>query len=301
MVLALLTQVGALPFVRKHPTTPASTNAQRALSPIGLLAKTYKLVISATHALTETKTDSEMFDLNSLSGQNLKGPCIGAVQVNKTFTYTNRSYECAAWSEDREALKGVHPVYIARQYHVPRTLYVLADIAAKVTDDFFPALWCGVAVSNDPYKPKHIGEDRIIHSHISVEDAITSTGNSPGSDLDWFIHPSWWQVFTEESIKELKEAYRRLPEFWRYFDSLKEESFKPQMDGRWSFDDEYRSKVGMIAHFGSELEHWARRIEKINWQSQYHRKAGKYNTDYQRENFAKNTEWTKAIPIKINE
>jgi hypothetical protein len=241
-----------------------------------------------------------MFNLNSLSGQNLKGPCIGAVKVNKAFTYTDRSYECAAWWEEREALKGVHPVYIARSPYMPRTLYVLADISAKVTNDFFPALWGGVAVSNKPYEPKHIGESRIVHSHISVEDAIRSTGNSPGSDLDWYIDPSWWPVFVEEALSELKDYYKRLPEFWDQWAKLNKETWKPEsfQDSRWTFDDEYRSRLSMVAHFGMNLEQWARRIEKINWHTSHW--FGR-DSDYQRGLWTQNTEWSKTIPIKINE
>jgi hypothetical protein len=231
---------------------------------------------------------------------------IGAVKVNKPFVWHNASYECAAWWEDSESEKGVHPVYLGRNYHYPKNLTLTAHIKAKVTDDYFPGLWGGVRISNEPYKPKHIGEDRTIRHGIEVLDAIQSTGSSPGSDLDWFIHPSWWRIFTEEAIANLREDYRRLPEFWEPWDKLDQDpaSYVPrssQKDLRWSFDDEYRSKVGMIAHFGMNLDKWARRIEKINWHSQYHKAGSSYDTAYQRDNFAKNTEWTKAIQIQVNQ
>jgi hypothetical protein len=57
----------------------------------------------------------------------------------------------------------------------------------------------------------------------------------------------------------------------------------------------------MIAHFGMNLEKWARRIEKINWRAQYHKAGSRYDTAYQRDNFTKNTEWAKAIPIQVIE
>lgn len=239
-------------------------------------------------------------DYKSLADNGLS-ILIGAVKVNKPFVWHNASYECAAWWEDSESEKGVHPVYLGRNYHYPKNLTLTAQIKAKVVDDYFPGLWGGVRISNEAYKPKHIGEERTIRHGIEILNAIERTGNSPGNDLDWFIHPSWWKVFTDEAETELREDYRRLPEFWDEWDQLDPTTFKNRMEGRWGFDDEFRSKVGMIAHFGALLEKWSRRIEKINWQSQYHKVGGQYDTAYQRDNFAKNTEWTKAIPIQVNE
>jgi hypothetical protein len=233
---------------------------------------------------------SKTFDVTKITHKSRI--LVGAVQVNKPFIYHDASYECAAWWEDREAQTGVYPVYLSRRYHHPKHLTITAHIKAKVVDDYFPGLWGGI-----PYKPKHIGEERIIRQGIEVVDAIERTGNSPGSDLDWFIHPSWWKVFTDEAEAELRENYRRLSEFWNEWNNLDPQTFKAKMDGRWEFDDEFRSKIGMIAHFGGHLEKWARRIEKINWCSQYHKVGGKYDTEYQRNNFAQNTEWTKALEI----
>jgi hypothetical protein len=246
-----------------------------------------------------------MFDAKTLTGQNLKGPIIGAVQVNRTFRYHKADYECAAWWEDHEAILGVHPVYLGRNYHSPKDLTITAEVRAKVVNDYFPALWGGVAVSNKPYEAKHIGESRVIRTGIDVIDAIQRTGNSPGYDapgqMDWFIHPSWWKVFADEALANLKDCYRALPDYWQAFEALDESTFVPKLDGRYGFDMEYRSKVGMIAHFGSLLEKWSRRLEKINWHSQYHIPGGKNDTAYQRDNFAKNTGWAKAIPIQVNE
>lgn len=243
-----------------------------------------------------------MFNANSLTGDDArqKSPIIGAVKVNKTFKYTDRSYECAAWWEEREAQIGTYPVFMARAYNFPNHLYIIADIAAKVTDDYFPALWGGVSIGNEPYKPKHLGEARTIHKQIEVVEAIQNTGNSPGSDLDWFIHPSWWQVFSDEAKAQLENAYEGIDSFWEQWSSLDKKAWKPeayQSNLRWTFDMEYRSRVSMVAHFGGEIEKWARRLEKINWQESYHNQ----DSDYHRENFAKNTEWAKAIFIQVNQ
>lgn len=243
------------------------------------------------------------FDASKLFSQtpHNQRPIIGAVKVNKPFVYHDNHYECAAWWEDREAQVGVYPVYLGRDHNYPNLLHIKAEIGAKVSDDYFPGLWGGVRISNEPYKPKHVGELRTIHQTIEVVDAIQRTGNSPGNDLDWFIHPTWWKVFLDEAEAELREDYRRLPEFWNAWNELNEASFKEKMGSDWKFDDDFRSKVGMIAHFGSLLDKWARRIEKINWSYQYHKPGSRYDTEYHRNNFVKNTEWAKAIPIQLNE
>ena len=233
------------------------------------------------------------FDVSKLTHESRI--LVGAVQVNKSFIYHDASYECAAWWEDREAQTGVHPVYLSRSYHHPKHLTLTAHIKAKVVDDYFPGLWGGVAISREPYKPKHIGEERTIYRSLDIVEAIESTGNSPGSDIDIFVDPSHWHIFAHEAEMELREAYSRFPEFWNKWNRLNAESFATSNDGRDKFHDEFRSRVGMIAHFGSLFEKWARRIEKINWRSQYHNEGSKYDTAYQRDNFAKNTEWTKAI------
>ena len=205
---------------------------------------------------------------------------IGAVQVNTPFTWHNASYECAAWWEDSEALVGVHPVYLGRSYHHPKNLTMTAHIAAKVVDDYFPALWAGNPIGNKPYEPKHVGESRTIRKQLDVVTAIESTGNSPGNALDYFIHPSWWSLFLKEAETELTEAYKRLPKVW--------EDWRQEVDNPLSED--YRWKVGMVAHFGKELEKWARRIEKITW----------HTSIRQQETFKKlydkNTQWSLEIP-----
>jgi len=239
------------------------------------------------------------FNIESLTGdsRNDKPIIIGAVKVNKPFQYHNNGYECAAWYEDHQAKVGVHPVYLGRSYHYPKNLTITGQIEAEVVNDYFAGLWGGVAISKEPYKPKHIGESRIIRQGIEVVEAIERTGNSPDGDINWFIDPSWWPVFMEEAVKELREDYRRLPEFWDAWDGLNKDTFHPRMEGRWKFDDEFRSKVGMVAHFGSLLDKWARRIEKINWNTSRFSDG----SSYMQELYAKNTEWSKAIPIQVNQ
>lgn len=240
-----------------------------------------------------------MFQVDKMGGG--KRPIIGAVRVNKPFTFHDNHYECAAWYEDHQATNGVHPIRLERSYHDPQQLLLTAEIKAQVVDDYFAGLFGGVPISKEPYTPKHIGEARVIRRGIDVMEAIEATGNLPGNDIDIFVHPSWWKVFADEALTKMQEDYRSLPEFWDAFANLREETFQSTKSCDYRFDDEYRFKVGMIAHFGAHLEKWARRLEKINWSSQYHTENGRYNTTYNRENFDKNMEWAKAIAIQVHE
>lgn len=231
---------------------------------------------------------------------------VGAMQINAPYKDHYAGYECAAWWEERETEKGVHPIYLSRRYNHPNHLTLTAHIKAKVTDDYFPALWGGVAIGKEPTKAKHIGEERTLHRDFDPVEVIIGTGNSPGGSFDVFLHPSWWKVFADEAVAELRLAHERFPFFWDNWSKLDKDisSFtqtSSQKSLAWTADDEYRSKVGMIAHFGQEFEKWGRRIEKINWHSQYHKVNSRYNTDYNRELYVKNTEWTKALNITINE
>lgn len=217
---------------------------------------------------------------------------VGAVQVNKSFVYTEHNYECAAWWEERTSDTGVFPVYLTRSYSYPKNLLLTAHIEGKVTNDYFPALWGGVSLSNKPYTPKNLGQKRTILHSVSVEEAIEKTGNSPGADFDWFILPAWWYMFVNEANAELKRAYESLPEYWEEFQSLSPESFRNDMFG-CDYAEGYRSRISMVAHFGKTLEKWARRLEKISYCSQYWRRSsddGKL--------FSNNTAWAKALKIE---
>ncbi len=203
-------------------------------------------------------------------------PVIGAVLINKPITY-QKLFECAAWYETHEAVCGVYPVQLKRHHLSPHHLYVGAEVAAKVTDDYFPSLWGGVAVGNKPYKAKHIGEDRIIHHSSNFVEAIRVTGQTPSSPVCWFIDPSWWPVALEEAEKDLKEAYERLPEFWAEYQKG---------------EDKFISKVGMIGHFGEILNKKARDIQEIK------RQIGYQADPYFQSLRVKNTEWTSSVTIQ---
>lgn len=169
---------------------------------------------------------------------------VGAVQVNKPFVYHKADYECAAWYEDQEAEVGVYPVYLTKNYHSPHNLILSAEIGAKVKDDYFPSLWAGNPIAGTKLQ-KRIGESRIIRHGLDVEKAIEATGTIPGSAIDTYIDPIWWNTFLLEAFAELNNTYIYLPQCWSDY-----------LNG----DDQYNSKVGQVRYCGREIERWANRI-----------------------------------------
>jgi hypothetical protein len=243
-----------------------------------------------------------MFDLSKFTDKSNK-IIVGAVRINKTFVYHKQDYEVAAWWENQEAQLGVHPVYLYREHLAPNALGLVAHINAKVVNDYFPGLWGGVPISREPYQPKSVGQDRTIYHKLDIVKAIEATGNSPGEEKDIFIHPSWWPVFIEEAEAELRKDFATFPKFYNEWNELKRETFEERNIGYsiWTFENEYQSKVGMIAHFGGVFEKWARRAEKIAWQIDYHRPGSRHDTEHNRHCFKNNTEWAKAISMQANE
>ena len=203
-------------------------------------------------------------------------PIIGAVLVNKAFVEHYDRYECPAWWEDRQAIPGVYPVRLQKSDYVPHYYQAVAEISARVVDDYFPALWGGVAVSSKPYQSKYIGQSRTILQGKKLVEAIKLTGNIPTDDVCWYIDCNWWQVAYEEAQKDLTEAYERLPEFWKAYQAG---------------EDEFCSRVRMVAHFGKILHERGLEIEELTrcmkyWQDSYFHRL-----------YTENTAWAKVIEI----
>lgn len=208
--------------------------------------------------------------------KSLIGTVIGAVQVNRPWKHENRSFECAAWSETYEALTGIYPVTLTTNPQRREELMLTATIDAVVTDDYFPSLWCGVAVSNKPYVPKHIGESRKIRITVAIAEAIERTGNSPGNDKDWFIDKKYWEAFITEAEASLKRLYADLPEWWNRY-----------QEG----EDQYDSRVGMVGHVASEIATIVKDIQTMR----RHHKYQIEKTDSWRKYYDINTAWAAAI------
>ncbi len=220
-------------------------------------------------------------------------PIIGAFKVNKPWTHHNQNFECAAWWRDETTLEGVYPVRLVRNYLSPHELHAEVRVNAKVTNDYFPGLWGGVAINPEPYKPKYIGQDATVIVRGDLVDAISRTGGTPDDDTNWYIDPAWWELLVQDAIVNLKESYRRLPQFWEEWQNLNPETYQPPdiSGSRWTFDNEYQSRVSMVAHMGRDIERWARRIEKI-------RRAQGYEKDhFFHQMHLKNWDWAKVIDI----
>jgi hypothetical protein len=181
--------------------------------------------------------------------KNYIGKQVGFVKINKPIVYTDRGYETAAWWEERTSITGVYSLFLQKKDQYSNDYNVVANIPATVSDDYFPALWGGVAISNEPYKSKNIGKPSLaikVSSDLVV--AIDKTGISPGYDIDWYVNPELWELVIKDREDQLNNSYNELPEWWTDYKSG---------------DDKYHSKVSIIAHFGEKLTKYSREIELL--------------------------------------
>lgn len=212
---------------------------------------------------------------------NLLEKIIGCVRVNKPFKHLNNSYECAAWWEETEAKVGIYPVTLDRAYLYPKYLHGSCMIEAVVTDDYFPALWGGVAVSNKPYKPKHVGDVRSIHNKYSLHKLIMDTGTSPYSefsktDFDYYIDPVYWPIALQEAEHEMKAEYNWLQNNW---------------EGRARPDSKFRSRLSAIRFSAEKVSVRAKEIEDIQRKMEYLKEEG----DMWRNLHRDNTQWAREF------
>jgi len=145
------------------------------------------------------------------------GKQVGFVQVNKSVVYTDNHYECAAWWEERTSKTGVFPLTIQNpsSTNYSKDIVVVANIPGIVTNDYFPALFGGVCVSTQPYKPKYIGQaSRPIIISSNFTKAIMLTGNSPGNDIDWYVNPEIWDEYVSYLRGCMNEEYAYLAQSW---------------------------------------------------------------------------------------
>ena len=206
--------------------------------------------------------------------KNLLNTQVGWVRINTPIVYTNKSYECAAWWQESTSDTGVFPLFLRQKDRYSVDFIVVADIPATVTDDYFPALWGGVAISNEPYKPKYIGKESKVSVSSSLMDAIQNTGVIPGRDVDWYVNPEIWKQYIQNREEELRAAYADLPKWWAEYNAE---------------EDEYHSRVGMVAHVAEHIVQYSREIQCLYRAVGYLEQA----TDMWRELHKKNTEWIK--------
>lgn len=162
------------------------------------------------------------------------GQVIGWVKVNQTFIDHNANYECVAWCKDSEIQLGVYPMILEENHLYPRDLRLHVKYDAVVVDDYFPALWGGVSVSNKPYKPKYFGEKTTIHRRYDIVESIKKTGSSPNSDLDFCVHPFLWNTFINALRSNMAAFKQSLDKYWKIYED--------------NSDGEYLSNLSMVGY-----------------------------------------------------
>lgn len=206
--------------------------------------------------------------------ENYIGKPVGFVRINEPIVFTYSGYECAAWWEQRTSTTGVFPLILRKKDKYSNDFIVEAMIPAVVTDDFFPALWGGVSVSNKPYVSKSIGmKCSDISATIDLIEAIKHTGNIPGeSTRDWYINPEIWELVIKNREQEIVKAYTELPKWWAQYQAG---------------EDKFHSRVGMVGHFGEMLVRYSKEIQEL------YRLSGYLNekSDMWRNLHKKNTAW----------
>ena len=199
------------------------------------------------------------------------GKTVGFVKINKPSLNHNASYECAAWWEDSIIQPGVYALTLEKSYHEPKRLQLSAKLKSIVSDDYFASLWCGNPIGDKPYKAKHIGEERMIHTKYDIIDAIQSTGNSPDGDHNLFVNPFIWDALVEAIEKSMLGAYEYLNRNW---------SIRGQ-DG----DGPHFMQLSAIEYAAKNIAMLARAIEQVRTQQRYI--AEKFIADIR----TKNVQW----------
>lgn len=205
---------------------------------------------------------------------------IGAVRLNQPYRQVNKDFGCAAWWEEVETIPGIYPLKLGFTGHkfspITSDYSLYAEICGKVVDDYFPGLFGGVSISKEPYKPKYIGDIRKVSVSISPREAIDKTGNIPDGKWNWYVDPKYWPEFLKFSKEKLEQYYNGLPQ---YFEEYK------------AGDDQYDSRVGMVAHYGEYIERYARDIAKIRWRMKWIGMLDKKGSRLNLECYEKNNEW----------
>lgn len=203
------------------------------------------------------------------------GKNVGFIQVNKPIVYVDSSYEVACWWEERTSKTGVYPLTLEKADRYSADFNVVAKVPGIITDDYFPALWGGMPISREAYKPKYVGqESRAILVSANLTKAICDTGISPGCDIDWYVNPELWKLFIQNREEELRKAYADLPNWW---------------DKYQAGEDEFHSRVGMVSHIAGHIVQYGREIQELYRQVGYLEEK----SDMWRRLHAQNTEWIK--------
>lgn len=214
---------------------------------------------------------------NTLVAKPFIDKIIGAVQINKPQEHLKNNYECAAWWEKHLSLTGVYPVYLRCNWQHPYDLRASAQIPAKVTDDYFPALFCGVSYGKTT--AKYIGQDREITVSTDFVDAVDKSGRCDVSaEIRWCIFKEFWEVALQDAHQRFAEARVHM----LYWDKLLD-----------SEEDRKMVNIGMVGYIGSELRKYAKQIELTDRHIEF------TSREYNQKNFEENTAWASPIREKM--
>lgn len=198
---------------------------------------------------------------------------VGYIKVNESWVHHNNSFETAAWWEDSKIETGVYPLILTENYHQPKDLRLISKLKSIVVDDYFPALWGGVSVSNQPYVAKNIGQSRNVTKSFEILECMQMTGNSPCSKIDMCLNPFLWQAFINAARDSL-ESYRNIyNEYVKEYDDCG--------------DGEYDTNLNMIAYSSEQMNKLVRGISEMK------RCMKNMDNDYLFNLYGKNTDWIK--------
>jgi hypothetical protein len=205
------------------------------------------------------------------------GSVVGYLRVNKSWVNHNNSYECAAWWEDSQIREGVYPLILQENRLAPYDLYLCAKLDAVVVNDYFPALWAGSRIGNTPYTPKGIGEHRTIFHRADIVNAIEATGNIPGNDLDYCVHPFMLDAFIAAAKDSMSSYQDMLNEYWNTY----------QQEG----DGKYCSNLSMVSHCAANVAALGKAIQTMLRRQENFTQS----SDYMRGLYVENTAWAVAV------
>lgn len=198
---------------------------------------------------------------------------VGFVKLNHSYKHLNNSFECAAWWEESQVQTGKYPLVLKKNSFAPYHVSLYTQYDAVVIDDYFPALWAGSPISNQPYTPKRIGEARKVGISFDLIECVEQTGHSPGNKTDFYVDLE----IIPDVLKDARSMMASLK------DSLDRTFAAYLTEG----DGMYNVNLEMTKHYSNNLASISRAIAILNRRMQERDKA----TDYSRELFINNTSW----------
>ena len=186
---------------------------------------------------------------------SLVGKVVGKVKVSVPQKYQDRSYECAAWSEDRVSAIGVFDIVIRQDPYNKERLFFSASLPATIERDYFPSLFCGNLIGNAYDTSQNAGKPcrniEIVRAD-TAETISASSASYPNEDgTKWAIFPELWQAVADyhRALLERYIAYAPLV----------------SLDYTENPNDKYLSNVGQLGYCGKKLNGHSDSLQKIDF------------------------------------